>query len=118
MQALETADFVFSNQIFIAGQVGMALVPLKPIPITCFSDDLRGFAFWSTAEDWVGKSALYITTATYKNEESASAPYRAYFQTFEPLGEIPIYRGGQVVETFEVTQATEQLKPYPRPYGE
>ncbi len=114
---LQQTDFIFTNQIFIAGQVAMAIAPLTPQPpITCFSDDLRGFAFWSSPPDWVGKNALYITTAKFANE--ISHPYSDYFQSLTFLAEIPITRGGQTVETFQIYQATNLLKPYPRPYSQ
>ncbi|GAB4368284.1 MAG: hypothetical protein Kow00121_07300 [Elainellaceae cyanobacterium] len=114
-QALQTSNFVFTNQIFIAGQVAMAIAPFSPLPITCFSDDLRGFAFWSAATDWVGKDALYVTSARF--EQEISADFADYFQSIESIAELPIRRAGVTVETFKVFRATELLKPYPRPYG-
>lgn len=115
-QTLQQTDFIFTNQIFIAGQVAMAIAPLTPQPpITCFSNDLRGFAFWSSPQDWVGKNALYITTTKFANE--ISHPYSNYFQSLTFLTEIPITRGGQIVETFQLYQATNLMQPYPRPYS-
>ncbi|MDX2228326.1 MAG: glycosyltransferase family 39 protein [Leptolyngbyaceae cyanobacterium bins.349] len=109
--ALARADFVFTNEIFLSGQVGMAIAPLNPPPITTFNDDLRGFAFWSTAEAWVGKNGLYVTSKRLPNE----SVYRDYFQRIEAIAEIPLQRGGVTVETIQVYQAEKLLKPFPRP---
>jgi len=111
--ALKQADFVFADDIFTAGYVGMALAPLDHPPIICFNDDLRGFAFWSTPEEWVGKDGLYLGSKRQLN----SSKYAGYFQSFEQIGEIPIWRGGAIVDVFQVYQGKKLLKPYPRLYG-
>lgn len=109
--ALKQADFVFTSEIFLAGQVGMAIAPFAPPPITCFSEDLRGFAFWSTAEEWVGKQGLYFTS----NRLPKASQYTEYFQQINKIGEIPIQRGGAIVEMIQIYQCHNLLKPYPRP---
>jgi len=111
--ALQRADFVFTSEIFMAGRVGMAIAPLSPVPVTTFSDDLRGFAFWSTADQWVGQTGLYLTDSRLAGIE----PYQAYFATIEKVGEIPIQRGGAIVDLVQVYECRNLLKPYPRPYG-
>ncbi len=116
-QALRNADFIFTNQIFLAGQVAMALTPLASIPITCFSEDLRGFAFWSEPDAWLGKDGLYITSERFEDEANNLGIYREYFQSISPIGEISLQRGGETVEVFKVFRARTLLKPYPRPYG-
>lgn len=109
--ALERADFVFTNEIFLSGQVGMAIAPLNAPPITTFNEDLRGFAFWSTAEEWVGKTGLYVTSTRLPD----GTIYQNYFQSIHNLGDIPIQRGGVTVETMRVYKAQNLLKPFPRP---
>ena len=111
--ALKQADFVFADDIFMAGYVGMALAPFDHPPIICFNDDLRGFAFWSTPEEWVGKDGLYLGSKRQLN----SSKYAGYFQSFEQIGEIPIWRGGEIIDVFQVYQGKKLLKPYPRLYG-
>lgn len=110
--ALQRSQFVFTNEIFLSGQVGMAIAPLNPPPITTFNDDLRGFAFWSTAEQWVGKNGLYITSSRLADADF----YRDYFQSIQKVGEIPLQRGGVTVETMRVYECKNLLKPFPRPY--
>ena len=116
---LQKADFVFSNNFFVSGQVGMAIEPLGK-KVTCFDEDLRGFAYWSKAQDFVGKTSLYITSELFLKDERFPQPldkYKGYFQTLEKIADIPIKRGGQAVQIFPVYRASPMLKPYPRPYG-
>lgn len=115
--ALKKADFVFTNRYYLGGQIGMAVEPIFHKPITCFDKDLRGFAFWSKSQQWVGKNSIYLGTKTFDVDRDAKQRYPSYFKSLTKLGEIPIRRGGEVVETFSVYQAQQMLKPYPRPYG-
>ncbi len=115
--ALKQADFVFTNRYYSGGQIAMALAPTYHKPITCFDRDLRGFAFWSTAKQWVGKNAIYIGTKTFGVDKDAKNRYPSYFSKLTKIGEIPILRGGYTVETFSIYQAKKMLKPFPRPYG-
>jgi hypothetical protein len=116
---LEKADFVFSNSFFVAGQVGMAIEPLGK-KVTCFDDDLRGFAYWNKAEDFVGKTSIYITSELFLKDDRYPQPldkYKGYFQSLEKIADVPLKRGGQTVQIFPVYRASPMLKPYPRPYG-
>ena len=116
---LEKADFVFSNSFFVAGQVGMAIEPLGK-KVTCFDEDLRGFAYWSKAEDFVGKTSIYITSELFLKDDRYPQPldkYKGYFQSLEKIADVPLKRGGQTVQIFPVYRASPMLKPYPRPYG-
>jgi 4-amino-4-deoxy-L-arabinose transferase-like glycosyltransferase len=137
-------DFVFSNNFFLTGQIAMAIAPFQQ-PITTFDTDLRGFAYWSTASEWVGKNALYITSELFKYSDrknlselaalgaadlaqkleprlvedkiEALEIYKELFQSVEKIGEVNVMRGGQAVQVFYVYNCTKLLKPYPRPYG-
>jgi len=118
-EELQKADFVFSNSFFVAGQIGMAIEPLGK-KVTCFDADLRGFAYWSKASDFVGKNSLFITSEQFMKDERFPDPlvkYQDYFQSVEKIADIPIKRGGQAVQIFPVYRASPMLKPYPRPYG-
>ncbi|XHX78735.1 MAG: ArnT family glycosyltransferase [Stenomitos frigidus ULC029] len=113
--AMSQANFVFTNDLFLAGQVGMAIAPLQPKPITCFDQDLRGFAFWSTPDQWVGQDGLLVTSASQSSRTLKQ--YQPYFQTMQKVADLPIRRGGAIVQMLEVYQCQQLLKPYPRPYG-
>jgi 4-amino-4-deoxy-L-arabinose transferase-like glycosyltransferase len=117
LSALQNSSFVFTNRYYLAGQIGMALAPLAPTPITTLDRDLRGFAFWSTADQWIGKDALYITNNLFVQEQKFLDRYNLYFQSIDKIGTVPIQRGGAVIDTFHIYQAKNLLKPYPRPYG-
>jgi 4-amino-4-deoxy-L-arabinose transferase-like glycosyltransferase len=115
--ALKQADFVFTNRYYLGGQIGMAVEPIFHKPLTCFDADLRSFAFWSKPQQWVGKNAIYLGTKTFDVDLDAKKRYPSYFKSLTKLGEVPILRGGEIVETFSVYQAQKMLKPFPRPYG-
>lgn len=117
--ALENSSFIFTNRYYLAGPIAMSLLPLANVPITCFDigHDMRGFAFWSRADQWVGENALYITTAPFKNRKDLMANYRTYFSSLTEIETIPIRRGGVVINVIYVYQAKTLLKPYPRSYG-
>ena len=112
--ALAQADFVFTSDIFFAGQVGLAIAPLTDRPITCLSDDLRGFAFWSKPDQWVGQTGLYLVP---QRLTTTAAQYSEYFSRIEKIAEIPLQRGGVTVEVIQIYRCENLLKPYPRPYG-
>jgi hypothetical protein len=115
--ALQNSSFIFTNRYYLAGQIGMALSPLTHTPITCFDKDLRGFAFWSRADQWLGENALYITPDPFNRRKDLMANYRTYFSSLQEIGTVPIQRGGAVIKVIHVYQAKTLLKPYPRPYG-
>jgi len=115
--ALQNSSFVFTNRYYLGGQLAMALTPLAKTPITTFDEDIRGFAFWSRADQWLGKDALYVTADGFARRKKLMDKYRSYFNTMENIGSVPIRRGGAVIEVFQVYQAKTLLKPYPRPYG-
>ena len=114
--ALQNSSFVFTNRYYLGGQIGMALAPLAKTPITTFDDDIRGFAFWSEADQWLGKDALFITPNSFARKQKLMNKYNSYFKTIEHIGSVTIRRGGAVIEVFQVYQASTLLKPYPRPY--
>ncbi|MBD2305086.1 glycosyltransferase family 39 protein [Chroococcidiopsis sp. FACHB-1243] len=117
LSALQNSSFVFTNRYYLAGQIGMALAPLASTPITTFDRDLRGFAFWSKPDEWIGKDALYVTNNLFVQDQKFLDRYNLYFQSIEKIGTVPIKRGGATIDTFHIYQAKNLLKPYPRPYG-
>ncbi len=118
MSELAKSSFVFSNNFFVAGQLGMAIAPLtqklQHQPITCFDQDIRGFAFWESAIAWLGKDGLYITSELFQEPLSK---YDGYFESITKIADIPIIRGGEAVQIFHVYRSTKLLRTYPRPYG-
>jgi Dolichyl-phosphate-mannose-protein mannosyltransferase len=115
--ALKSADFVFTNRYYLGGQIGMAIEPIFHKPLTCFDSDPRSFAFWSKPQQWLGKNAIYLGSKKFEVDLDATNRYPSYFQKITKLGEIPIHRGGEIIQTFSVYQAQNMLKPFPRLYG-
>jgi hypothetical protein len=116
IQALHEADFVYTNRFHFSGHVGMALTPLDRKPITCFdARDMRGFAFWSRNDQWLGQTGLYLTADSVDLAPDPGAEYQPYFQSWQKIGEIPLRRGGIIVDRVYVYQGRQLLKPFPRP---
>ncbi|MFN3360408.1 MAG: ArnT family glycosyltransferase [Pseudanabaenaceae cyanobacterium] len=113
-EQLKTVAFIFCNNFFLAGQVGMALVPQVSQPVTALDRDLRGFAFWADDRSWLGKDGLYITSQLFAED---LRKYDGYFDRLTFVKAIPLYRGGQVAQTFLIYRAERLLQTYPRPYG-
>ena len=117
--ALEKSNFIFTNRYYLGGPIAMSLKPISEIPITCFDigNDLRGFAFWSKPNQWLGKDALYVTTEAFISRTDLMASYRNHFDSLNEIETISIRRGGEVVNVIHIYQAKNLLKPYPRAYG-
>ncbi|MBD2580246.1 glycosyltransferase family 39 protein [Oscillatoria sp. FACHB-1406] len=113
-KALTEASFVATNAYYLGGFLGMALIPLKPIPIVCFSEDMRGFASWTKPEQFLGKDGLYVTLKRFHEMPELTQEFSAYFSRFEEIGTVPQMRGGAVTEVWYVYRAVEMLKAYPR----
>jgi len=114
---LEEVDFVFTNEYYLGGYLGMAIHPLQDLPITAFSQDPRGFAFWFDQTDWLGQDALYITLERFVADPAIMAQYSPLFNQIEPLTTLPLRRGGAVTETLHIYRATDFQQPYDYPYG-
>ena len=117
MQAIQATGFIFTDEFYLSAYVDMALQPLTQRPITCFSQDPRGFAFWHAPATWVGQDALYITLASLHADRTALVDeFLPFFQALKPLQEIQLTRGGTVTETVLVYQADTMQIPYDYPY--
>ncbi|HEY9879122.1 MAG TPA: glycosyltransferase family 39 protein [Leptolyngbyaceae cyanobacterium] len=114
--ALNEVGFVFTNEYYLGGYLAMAIHPFKDIPVTAFSQDPRGFAFWFDQRDWLGQDALYITLERFYEKPEIVERYRENFTALEEIAQIPILRAGAVTEVFYVYRATQFLKPYAYPY--
>jgi len=117
MQAIAAADFIFTDEFWLSGYVDMALYPLAQKPITAYSQDPRGFAFWQEPEGWVGQEALYLTLASlHPDREALVAEFQPYFGELEAIAAIPLTRGGAETDTVLVYRTTSQQRAYDYPY--
>ncbi len=114
---LSGVGFVFTNQYYLGGYLDMALHPLAPIPVTAFSQDPRGFAFWFNQNQWLGKDALFMTLERFANQPEIIDQYRPLFGDIQPLTVIPLYRAGEVTETIHIFLAKQFRQAYEYPYG-
>ncbi|MBD0335395.1 MAG: glycosyltransferase family 39 protein [Cyanobacteria bacterium Co-bin13] len=115
-EALEQVSFVFTNEYYLGGYLAMALHPWRDIPVTSFSQDPRGFAFWFDQQEWLGQDALYITLERFHEQPDITNSYRENFAAIEEIAAVPITRGGAETEVFHVYRATQFLQPYRYPY--
>jgi len=109
---LHKSTFIFTNTYYLGGLIDMALRPLTNLPITCFSDDMRGYLFWDHSEDWVGKDGLYITLERFRNKSKFINDYRHYFREIRELTTIALSRGGVTTEVFYVYSAQNLIQAY------
>ncbi len=117
LTALEAADFVFTDEFYLSGYVDMALHPLVQNPITVFSQDPRGFAFWQDTAAWIGQDAVYVTLASlHPDRIEGIAEFAPYFDELEAIAELPLIRGGAETETVLVYRAHTMQRPYEYPY--
>jgi 4-amino-4-deoxy-L-arabinose transferase-like glycosyltransferase len=116
LNAIQQSDFVFTDEFYLSGYVDMAVHPLSNLPVTCFSQDPRGFAFWFDPENWVGQSGVYVTLRNL-HPTAATEPYEDFFEALLPLGEIDLTRGGITTETVLFYQAETMIRVYAYPYS-
>ncbi|MEB3290140.1 MAG: glycosyltransferase family 39 protein [Leptolyngbya sp.] len=114
--ALPEVGFIFTNEYYLGGYFDMAIHPLRDVPITAFSQDPRGFAFWFNQTAWLGQDALYLTLDRFADKPDILAPYQPLFDTIEPLTTLDLRRGGAVTETIHVFRASGFKRPYDYPY--
>jgi hypothetical protein len=117
LAALEEASFVFTNEYYLGGYLGMAIHPLQDLPITVFSQDPRGFAFWFNQADWLGQDAVYMTLERFADDPAIFGEYEPLFDQIEPVATLPLRRGGEVTETIHVFYARNFRQVYRYPYG-
>ncbi|MGB3788237.1 MAG: glycosyltransferase family 39 protein [Phormidesmis sp.] len=113
--ATDTVGFVITSKYWLSGYIALAMPNDINLPVTCFTPDPRGYAFWFEPQQWIGKDALFISLneTTRQEEVSAIAPY---FSAITPLTQIATKRGGEISKTFYLYKARNLQRPYPYPY--
>ena len=117
--AIAQSSFIVTNKYWLSGYFAMAMPPeiskAVSLPVTSFTVDPRGHAFWFNQSNWKGKDALLISLADTTQAEFLSE-LGPYFEKITPLTEIATQRGGENSEIFYLYQASNLIKPYPYPY--
>jgi hypothetical protein len=67
--ALQNSSFIFTNGYYLGWTDWHGSHASFQTPMTCFSQDVRGFAFWSKADQWLGKDGLYVTLARFDRKK-------------------------------------------------
>ncbi|WP_008312704.1 ArnT family glycosyltransferase [Leptolyngbya sp. PCC 6406] len=116
LQAMQSSTFVFTDEFYLAAYVDMAVQPLSNRPVTTFSQDPRGFAFWFNPADWVGADGLFVTLRSFHPNDDPTVPFNPFFEGLEPLGELTLTRGGAPTETLLIYRALTLTQPYSYPY--
>lgn len=118
-RAIAASDIVLTREYWLSGYLAMAMPTAVPkaqqLPVTSFTIDPRGHAFWFNHENWVGNNALLMSTADM-NQEAFLAEMQPYFESITLLTEIATQRGGENSEIFYLYQANNLLKAYLYPY--
>lgn len=114
--ALPEVGFIFTNEYYLGGYFDMAIHPLRDVPLTAFSQDPRGFAFWFNPTDWLDQDALYMTLDRFAQNPDILAQYQPLFDRIEPLTTLDLRRGGEVTETIHIFKASRFSQPYAYPY--
>ncbi|MEO0769303.1 MAG: glycosyltransferase family 39 protein, partial [Cyanobacteria bacterium J06649_4] len=130
-RATASADFIVTPEFWLSGYIAMALPPSYHLPVTSFTPDPRGHAFWFKPANWIGKDALLISAKKQEITETANRqggviiapstqPHNenigAYFQSLTPITEIATQRGGEISKVFYLYSAKNLLWPYPYTY--
>lgn len=111
-EALANSSFIFTNVYYLGGYIAMAIAPLSDLPVTCFSNDARGFMFWTSQQELVGKNGLYITSKRFAAMPKIHKEFTTYFANFTEIAQIPLKRAGEITEIFYVYQGEKLVKPY------
>ncbi|MGB7488142.1 MAG: glycosyltransferase family 39 protein [Phormidesmis sp.] len=113
------SDFIITPEYWLSGYIAMAMPQGIPgattLPVSSFTVDPRGHAFWFNPDDWVSKDALIISLAKPARSKHLAEIW-PYFESVTPLAEIETVRGGEISKTFYLYQAMNLIKPYPYPY--
>jgi hypothetical protein len=112
----ETA-FIFTNEYYLGGYIAMALTAPTDPPVTTFSQDPRGFAFWFDQRQWLGQDALWVTLDRFVGDPKILNQYQPLFKTISPLTTLELKRGGAVTETVHVFRCQDFRQTYSYPYG-
>ncbi len=113
--ATDTVDFVITSKYWLSGYIALAMPNDVNLPVTSFTPDPRGYAFWFDPQQWIGKDALFIRLKGTEQQEEMKA-IAPYFSSVTPLTQIATNRGGEISKTFYLYKAKVLQRPYPYPY--
>ena len=105
--------FVFTNRWFQSGKVDYALG--GRLPVLCLNPwDPRGYAFWETSEQCLGKDGILVSTKRFIEEPTSW--YGKHFDKIEPLQTVAVTRGQVTGDTLRLYYCHKLRVPYTQPY--
>ena len=93
-----------------AGKLAYALGP--SVEVTSVGEDPRGFRFVRPQEQLIGRAVLLVAERRARAQEPMVA-YAPYFQRIQPLGGVPLARGGKMELEVSVYVAQGLRRPIP-----
>ncbi len=109
----DPSTFLFTRNWYQSAQIAHATRGKRPV--LCYNmDDPRGFAFWSTPSEWIGRDGiLLIIDEDYLDDEF----YRRWFQSSTQLEDFRVLRGGKTVRRVRAYRLRNQLAAFPFEYS-
>ena len=104
----DPSSFVFTSDWRDSARLGFAL--RNRTPVLCYSDDARGFAFWSTPAQWLGKTGFLVSV---KDDPMEVPLFQLYFTTVELVAEFPMRCGATAMKVVRVFRCVRQHTPFP-----
>jgi hypothetical protein len=112
LDVLDDDTFIVALHWLEGGKIGQALGP--EVPIVCFCDDPRHFAFASDPADFLGRNAVIVGRERTIDRHGSDAAER--FALAEDRHDIAVKRGGRAEVPLAFIPARNLLEPYPLPY--
>ena len=114
--AIESTSFVLTSEYWLSGYLALAMPKDANLPVSSFTSDPRGHAFWFEPEQWIGKDALFVSLDRNSRRKEVEA-ITPYFSSLTLLTQITTKRGGEISETFYLYKAETLCQSYSFPYG-
>ncbi|MEL6158044.1 MAG: glycosyltransferase family 39 protein [Cyanobacteria bacterium J06627_32] len=112
--AIASSQVILTPTYWLSGYIAMSMPAEVTLPVSSFTIDPRGLAFWYEPEAWLQKNALYITLEDKTQTELDKLS--PYFESIAPIAKIATQRGGDASNVFCLYQAKNLRRTYPYPY--
>ena len=79
-------------------------------PVLCYNSvESHGFAYWSSAADWVGQDGYLISFDDRPEEPDV---YAEFFRRIELIAEFPMTRNGSPFHNVRLYHCIDQVQPF------
>lgn len=105
----KAGTFLFTRFWYQSAQLAHALDGKHPV--LCYNaDDPRGFAFWSSPDDWVGHDGILVVVG---EPEAMARYYGRWFSRVERVSDFWVERAGKPVRRIGIYRCIQQRIAYP-----